>query len=87
MFMSLKNSNSGKWFYSQAASCIHAQILYTLPELQKKNKLKQTIVPTISSREIPTKNMAVLKAPEGMDPKSRALPLHTSSPVMGFPMQ
>ncbi|TRZ02987.1 hypothetical protein DNTS_004987 [Danionella cerebrum] len=65
----------------------HPLDLLRVPSVGKKNKLKQTMVPTIRSREMPTKNMAVLKAPEGMEPKSRALPLHTSSPVMGFPMQ
>lgn len=70
-----------------AASCIHAQILYTFAALQKKNMLKPTMVPTTSNMEVPTKNMAVLKAGDGMELKSKTLPLQVSSDVSAFPMQ
>ncbi|KAA8591132.1 hypothetical protein FQN60_002075 [Etheostoma spectabile] len=65
----------------------HPFHLWRVPAVRKKNKLKQTIVPTISSMEVPTKNMAVLKAGEGMELKSNTLPLQMSSEVSALPMQ
>ena len=77
----------GLSFALPAASCIQAHILKTIPALQKKNRLKHTMVPTISSMEVPTKNMPVRNAAEGMEPKSNTDPLQMSSEVRALPMQ
>lgn len=51
--------------------------MYTLAALQKKKRPNETMVATLSSIEVPTKNMAVLNAPDGMELKSSKLPLQT----------
>ncbi|KAJ8378221.1 hypothetical protein AAFF_G00245090 [Aldrovandia affinis] len=42
-------------------------------------RLKQMMLPTTSNVDVATMNMAVLKAPDGIEAKSKTLPLQISS--------
>ncbi|MGH0181311.1 UNVERIFIED_CONTAM: hypothetical protein FKN15_006504 [Acipenser sinensis] len=55
--------------------------------IQKKKSPKHTMQPTIRSMAIPTKNIAVLNALEGIVAKSSGLPLHVSSEVRALLIQ
>lgn len=69
-----KQSGSGADSLLPAASCIHPQILYTVPVLQKKKRAKQPMQVRTSTMDMPMKMEAALNALDGMALNSVKLP-------------